>query len=284
MYNINKVPLSKTQMGIYVENIAFPESTLYNIPLLGKLGEDISVERLKYAITKAGQAHPGLNTRIYMDENGEVLQQISDDTCIVDVIEMSDAEFAQRKERLVRPFALLGGKLYRFEIYITPSGNYWFQDIHHIIFDGAGLGILSGDIRRAYNGEEIETESYTGIDIALDEMQARQGEEYARAREYYGCLLNECEADVLPVRDVFDKTPRQGWLSHKFRMDEAAFKSFRKEEGISTTAFFTGVMGFLTAKYNYRDDSVIATIYNGRKTERTKNTLSMLVKTLPFVT
>ena len=67
MHNTNKAPLSKTQMGIYVENIAFPESTLYNIPLLGKLGEDISVERLKYAITKAGQAHPGLNTRIYMD-------------------------------------------------------------------------------------------------------------------------------------------------------------------------------------------------------------------------
>ena len=284
MYNTNKAPLSKTQMGIYIETMAFPESTLYNIPLLGKLEEGISVERLKYAITKAGQAHPGLNTRICMDENGQVLQQVSDDVCIVDVIEMSDAEFAQRKERLVRSFDLLGGKLYRFEIYITPSGNYWFQDIHHIIFDGAGFGILSRDIRRAYDGEEIDEESCTGIDIALDEMQARQREEYIRAREYYACLLNECETDSLPVRDVFDKTPRQGWLRHKFQMDEAAFKAFRREAGISTTAFFTGVMGFLTAKYNYRDDSVIATIYNGRKTEKTENTLSMLVKTLPFVT
>ena len=284
MYNTNKAPLSQTQMGIYAENIAFPESTQYNIPLLGKLGEDISVERLKYAITKAGQAHPGLNTRIYMDENGQVLQQVSDDICIVDVIEMSDAEFAQRREKLVRPFNLMGERLYRFEIYTTPSGNYWFQDIHHIIFDGGGLSILSRDIRRAYDGEEIETESHTGIDVALDEMQARQREEYIRAREYYGCLLNECETDSLPVRDVFDKTPRQGWLSHKFQMDEAAFKAFRREAGVSTTAFFTGVMGFLTAKYNYRDDSVIATVYNGRKTEKTKNTLSMLVKTLPFVT
>jgi len=76
MYNRNKAPLSKTQMGIYAESMAFSESTLYNIPLLCKLGEDISIERLKDAIAKAGQAHPGLNTRIYMDENGEVLQQM----------------------------------------------------------------------------------------------------------------------------------------------------------------------------------------------------------------
>ena len=250
MHNTNKAPLSKTQMGIYVDNLASPESTLYNIPLLGKLGKDICVERLKYALTKAGQAHPGLNTRIYLDENGEVLQQISDDICIVDVIEMSDAEFAQRKESLVRPFELLGGKLYRFEIYITPSGNYWFQDIHHIICDGFSLGILSSDIRRAYDGEENDTERHTSIDIALEEMQARQHEEYMRAREYYACLLNECETDSLPVRDAFDKTPRQGWLKHKFQVDEAVFKAFRREAGISTTAFFTGVMGFLTAKYN----------------------------------
>lgn len=122
MYNRRKAPLSKTQMGIYAESMAFPESTLYNVPLLGKLGEHISVERLKNAIAKAAHAHPGLNTRIMMDESGEVLQQISDDGCRVDVIEMSDAEFAQRKETLVRPFDLMGGPLYRFEIYMTPLG------------------------------------------------------------------------------------------------------------------------------------------------------------------
>lgn len=150
--------------------------------------------------------------------------------------------------------------------------------------DGSGLNILSRDIRRAYDGEEIDAESYTGVDVALDEMQARQSEEYIRAREYYGRLLGECETDSLPTRDVFDKTPRQGWLTHKFRIDEKTFKAFRREAGVSTTAFFTGVMGFLAAKYNYRENSVIATIYNGQKSDKTQNTLSMLVKTLPFVT
>lgn len=42
-------------------------------------------------------------------------------------------------------------------------------------------------------------------------------------------------------------------------------------------------MGFLVAKYNYRDDSVIATVYDGRRLPESRGVFSMLVKTLPFV-
>ena len=264
-------PLSKTQIGVYMDGMAVPESTLYNIPLLGKLGVEIDVDRLKDAICKAVKAHPGLNTRIFFDENGNVMQQICEDECCVDVVELSDEQFAAKKEQLVRPFNLLNSRLYRFEIYKTPLGNYFFQDIHHIIFDGMGLGILAKDIRKAYDGEPLRPETYTGIDVALDEMCLRESEAYTSAREYYGRLLDGRDAECLPVRDVYENEPRQGWITHEFSVDEAVFKALRKE-GVSTTAFFTSVMGFLMAKYNYRSDSVIATIYNGRKNEKTDST------------
>ena len=108
MYTTQKAPLSKTQLGIYVESMSFQESTLYNLPFLGVLGADICIERLKDAIEKACLAHPGLNVRIFMDENGEIMQQISQDTFQVDVIELSDDAFAQQKDKLVRPFDLPG--------------------------------------------------------------------------------------------------------------------------------------------------------------------------------
>ena len=103
MYNTNKAPLSKTQLGIYVECTSFPESTLYNIPFLGRLGESICIEKLKKAIEKTVQAHPYLNVRLFLDENGNVMQQITGDDCSVEIIKLSDEEFAQRKEMLVRP-------------------------------------------------------------------------------------------------------------------------------------------------------------------------------------
>ena len=275
--------LSRTQSGIYIECMNNPESTLYNLPFLGKLGGDIDVERLKVAIEKTIKAHPCLDTVLYTNDSGEVMQRISEGICGVEVTELSDAEFENLRDNLVRPFDINGGKLCRFEIYITPTAKYLFEDLHHIISDGTSMMILSADVRRAYDGEELEIEEYTGIDIALDEAALAGSEEYNRAEEFYANLLDGREGDCLPVRDVYDDTPKQGWLSYEFEIDKDKFKALRNEIKVSTTAYFTGVMGFITAKYNYRDDSVIATIYNGRRTEEKKNVVSMLVKTMPFV-
>jgi hypothetical protein len=65
---------------------------------------------------------------------------------------MSDAEFEKTRKNLVRPFKIDGGELARFEIYITTSARYFFEDIHHIIVDGTSLAILEDSIRRAYDG------------------------------------------------------------------------------------------------------------------------------------
>lgn len=284
MYQAKKVPLSKTQMGIYAECMSFQDSTLYNLPFLGTLGKDICVTRLKKAIKTAWQAHPGLNVRIGSDENGQITQQLSSEGCRIDMIELSDAAFAQQRAHLVRPFDLLGGPLYRFEIYLTPSGNYYFQDIHHIVFDGSSHEIFARDIRCAYDGNTPEKESWSSMDVALEDLRAEKSDAFRSAEAYYAGLLDGRECECLPVRDTFEKVPAQGWLSRQFRLDGDVFRALRKDAGVSTTAFFTSVMGFLIAKYNYRTDSVIATIYNGRLDVRTKNTIGMLVKTLPFVT
>lgn len=281
---LEKSPLSRTQMGVFTENMSFQESTLYNIPFLGKLPEDVCIEQLKKSIRKAFAAHPGLNVRIFMDENGEITQQVSKEDCHIEVIETTDEEFERLKNRLVRPFDLVKEALYRFEIYITSSAAYFFQDIHHIIFDGVSVGILSRDIGRAYGGEDPESEKWTVLDVALEEEKNRVGEELLSAKEYYSKLLGGLDCECLPVRDTFGKEPCQKWLNGEFKLNKKAFSILRSEAGISTAAFFTSVMGFLAAKYNYRNDSVITTVYTGRKDERAANTIGMLVKTLPFVT
>lgn len=284
MSNVREAVLTKTQSGIYIECVNNPESTLYNLPFLGKLGDDIDADRLKVAIEKTIKAHPCLNTVIYTNDSGEVMQKIAEDSIAVEVFEMTDEEFEKAREKLVRPFDINGGKLCRFEIYITPSARYMFEDIHHIIFDGTSWGILAADMRRAYDGENLEIEEYTGIDVAVDEAVLIGSDKYNSAKAFYEKLLDGCEGDCLPVRDVYDDTPKQGWLLHEFEIDKDKFKALRSEIKISTTAYFTAVMGFIIAKYNYKDNSVIATIYNGRLTEEKQNVVSMLVKTMPYVT
>lgn len=284
MKNKTSAPLTKTQMGIYVECLNNPDSTLYNLPFLARLGEEIDTHRLVMAVNKLIEAHPCLNTTLYVDEKGEVIQKISDKKCEVCVFTLSDEEFQQTRKNLVRPFKMLDGELSRFELYITPTARYFFEDIHHIIMDGTSHHLLASDLKKAYDGEVLDEEEYTAIDLALDEISQTQTEEYTKAKAFYKELLEgRDEVDCLPARDVFEDTPKQDWLSFEFELDKACFKAFRDKIKISTTAFFTAVMGFVIGKYNYKDESVISTIYNGRRTPEKRNVISMLVKTLPFV-
>ena len=57
---------------------------------------------------------------------------------------------------------------------------------------------------------------------------------------------------------------------------------FCKAHAVSHNAFFNAAMGFVLAEYNYRDDAVFATIYNGRNDSRLSRSITMLVKTLPI--
>lgn len=283
MSDRTKAPLSRTQSGIYVECMQNPDSTTYNIPFLAKLGQDIDTARLKAAIRKVVEAHPCLETVIRVQEDGTVIQCVEKGAFQVKEYHLTDEEFEAVRSKLVRPFALNGDPLCRYELYMTPSARYLFEDIHHIIMDGTSHGFLSEDMRKAYEGELLQQEGYTGIDVALDEAALHGSQEYLAAKEFFSGLLDGSDTDCLPMPDRFEEVPEQGWLSYRFSLDADRFKVFRKEKGISTTSYFTGVMGFLTARYNYRDDSVIATVYDGRRTEEKKNVISMLVKTLPFV-
>lgn len=280
-----KAPLSKTQAGIYVECMENPDSTMYNLPFLAKIGATIEIDRLKAAIKKVIEVHPCLETVLYTDENGNVVQQIKKGSFELREYHMTDEEFVKTKETLVRPFILNGGSLCRYEIYHTPSAKYLFQDIHHIITDWTALEmILAVDMRKAYDGEVLEEESYTGLDVAVDEAALYGSEEYQKAKAFFAQMLEDCDMDCLPTPDRFEDVPQQRDLKYRFSLDAQKFKELRKEIGISTTAYFTNVMGFLTARYQYREDSIISTVYNGRRTEKKKNVVSMLVKTLPFVT
>ena len=78
MKNINSAPLTKTQLGIYIECLNNPESTLYNLPFIAKLGEGIDTDRLETALIKLLEAHPCLNTVLCNSETGEVIQKIGE--------------------------------------------------------------------------------------------------------------------------------------------------------------------------------------------------------------
>ena len=270
-------PLTNTQEGIFIECTANMGSTIYNIPYLLRLDKKVDLDRLAAAIDSTIEAHPYLKTRLFMDENGDVLQKRDDQlSCKTQIIN------GMNKETLVRPYMLFNEQLFRFEIYRTCDGNYLFLDIHHIIADGTSLGIILNDINRAYSGEILETEKYTSYDLALDNRDALRSDAYKNAENYYKSVFEKAGGSISFYPDKSGQTPTaETYHREVTEISVQQVKDFCKKHGITENVFFISAFGLTLAKYNFREDSVFTTIYHGRNDSRLSETVGMLVKTLP---
>ena len=275
---LDEYPLTKTQEGIFIESIAKPGSTNYNIPLLFKIDKSIDLKKLQESVIKTLKAHDYLLLTLAMDDNGNIKALRKESEPKVELIKADELY----TNTLVRPFEIVGGVLYRAEIYETKKDNYLFLDFHHIICDGTSENIILNDINRAYAGEEIEKETFSGFELALEEKDKRESKQYDAAKEYYSSLLKDAEDGYLPKKDLKTKEESKLHVNDIYAsLDVKQMKDFASKNGLTLNAITNFVFGFALSKFVYKQDALFVTIYNGRNSSKTMNTVSMMVKTLP---
>lgn len=277
-------PLTQTQMGIFVECAAHPDTTIYNIPILLKLSDHIDADRFVQAVQAAVNAHPYVKMRLMMNDDGDIRARRLDADESFEVIRIDAGHLDEVKDQLVEPFHILGGSLIRAKL-IQAEQLYFFIEMHHIISDGTSLQIFLNDISKAYQGETLEIERFTGFENALSEEKARKGEVYQQAKAYYTGLFDGCDAECMPISDIREKLSAQTDQITTFGEAVCAddVKKFCVSHGLTMNAFFTTAFGILISKFCRKDDAIFTTIYNGRSDSRLQNTVSMLVKTYPVI-
>ena len=137
--------------------------------------------KVRETLERVVNAHPYMKTRFAVKDNDIVQLRNDDEPVAVNLYDIDyepDSQFFQQR---VRPFNLLEDRLYRLEVYRSPSSVYLFMDVHHTIFDGLSTSVFLSDFRKAYRGEELETERYSSFEHSLDEQQQIQGEQYGQA-------------------------------------------------------------------------------------------------------
>lgn len=272
-------PITQTQNGIFVECAANPDSTIYNIPYLFKLSDKVDTDRLKTAVENTINAHPYLKTKLFINDNSDIRALRNDeDAPMVDIVECSQLPDASQ---LVLPYKILDSNLYRAKIFRTADSNYLFLDFHHIICDGTSEAVIIEDINGFYEGKAVETESYTGFEAALDEEKSRKTDAYTKAKEYYDSIFSGCDSDFLPAKDKNEPLPSVGKCEIESDLSVESVKEYCDKNNITLNAFFNGVFGLVLSKYNYKDEALYTTIYNGRSDSRLSRSVTMLVKTLP---
>ena len=269
-------PLTKTQEGVLVECMTHPDSVVYNIPFLFKLNSSVDLDKLENAVRAAFNAHPYIKLTIRNDDDGDFRCERHDEDDVV--IERVNTKI--NMNNLVKPFKLFGNPLYRISL-IDVDAKYLFMDVHHIVADGESMAVIIDDINAAYSGEVLTAERYTGFDIALDEQDLRQSDEYTKAKEYYSRLLEGLEPDHLPLPDRKEDISVCSRVNVISEIDHETVLSFCSKNNISENILFNGAFGYLLSCYNDREDALYTTLYDGRNDSRLINTVDMLVKTLP---
>ena len=276
---LSDYPITQTQSGIFVECMSMPDSTVYNIPVIAKIGEKVDVQRLSRAIKEAVDAHCYVKTKLITDSSGNI-RASRNDTAEAEVA-VIECEKLPDVKSLIRPHKLLGESLYRIEIYVTKDGNYLLMDFHHIICDGTSEAILLRDISRAYSGEKLEKEKFSGYEAALEEGKMRNSGHYEKSCEYWKKLLTGCENECLPKKEP-EEAGGAGSVSVLSDNLEVV-RRFCEKNKFSMNAFFNAAFSFTLSRFSGNEYPVYSTVYNGRNDSRLSDSVTMLVRTIPVV-
>ena len=272
-------PLSHAQTGVYFECMKNPTSTLYNIPMRARMPLSISDEALREAVTKVVNNHPELFVHFQTNDTG--VEQIIDKNVELKVesLEKKESELEAYRAEFVRPFNLSKDLLCRFSIVRTEQALYLYCDIHHLVCDGASYDVFFNELCTLLDGGTIDTEMYSYAQFVADEQTAKDGEEYAAAKEFFHSQLAQVEGATEVAADLTN--PKDGEIGQVYApMDIKAAETLAQNAQVTPAGATLAAVFYTLARFANADDLCITTISNGRSNLKMANTMGMMVNTL----
>ena len=276
----SNIPLSYAQMGVYVDCMKQPTSTVYNIPAAIRFPKGTDVQLFSKSVETIIKAHPQFH--VHFDSQGGDIIQILDanQPVVIAQSELSKAEIEKYMVEFVKPFNLRQGPLYRMEIVTTEEYVYLLADVHHLIFDGASFDLFLDQLCDLMNGKKIEAESFTYADFVAAQKAAENSEEYAEARDFFQERLSKIEG-VTEVPADLTNPLEQGVVETLYcplNFDE--IDSFCRQRNISPAHHILAATFYALSRFANNEQLCITTISNGRSDLRISNTVGMFVNTL----
>ena len=278
--DMSNIPLSYAQMGVYVECMKKPESTLYNIPSLIRFPKDTDTTLLAQAVETVIKAHPQM--RAHFGSAGTEIIQIVDFEQPIEVVQSqrSEAEMEQYKREFVKPYNLRQGPLYRMEIVTTEQWVYLLHDVHHLVFDGGSFDLFMNQLCDLMDGKEIEAEAYSYADFVASEKAAESSAEHAAAKDFFQERLGNVEG-VTEIPSDLTNPKEQGIIETVIsRLDFDAVERFCRQHNLSPAHLTLAATFYALSRFTNNEQLCITTLSNGRSDLRISNTIGMFVNTL----
>jgi non-ribosomal peptide synthetase component F/acyl carrier protein len=189
-------PLSPAQQRLLFIQLAWGNSTAYNLPMVYRLRGPLAVARLEYTLNELIGRHESLRTSFFTMQ-GHSYQKIHPKASMRATVEVhhagDEASEASIIAGFVRPFNLAKAPLFRVGLIRKSEQDHVLMlDAHHIISDGHSSDLLLQEMLAIYHGNLPARPVYQYRDFS--EAQRRQTHAYAAAAAYW----HEQLSGVLP--------------------------------------------------------------------------------------
>ncbi|MCR5772431.1 MAG: amino acid adenylation domain-containing protein, partial [Butyrivibrio sp.] len=281
----DRYPLTKTQLGIYLEGITGGSKETYTTQYMMEAEAGVDENRLIEAVNKLFDAHPALKYKIQCGEdNLPYMVMVPDEKIEVPVFEGSSdgrIDFANSYMPVVK---ILDNLLFNFAVYKTEKCCYLLLKSHLIASDGTSLSLLISDLNRALKGDELVGEDCFIQQVGMYEKALIDSGAHDKAAEYYKNLFAKMDGLDSLMGDL--NKPLTPGVSKNFRyepktLNTETVKEFCNRYQITESSFFMGAMAILLGKYLYSDHVSFSTVYSGRSLPAMNNTIGTLIKRIP---
>ena len=277
------VPLSNAQIGVYVDCVNNPDSTIYNLPMKAALPLSFDTEQLADVVKDIIKSHPALS--VHFESNGVDTVQVTDPQQKVEIpfTEMSEDELSAYKYAFVKPFNLEQGPVYRVEIVKTGKSLYLLTDFHHLVADGGSYDLFYRQLCSALDGNPVDVEDLSFADYVRAEKEAVGGDYYAAAQAFFAKRLDGVESMTELLPDLPNPSD-QGTVSEVTSpLDFEAVNAFCRQRatyGITPAHLILSGVFYTLSRFANSDRLCLTTVSNGRSNVLIADTLGMFVNTL----
>lgn len=284
-------PVTSAQKRLFIFQQINIDSSAYNIPAYMVLNGKLDSGKLQEAAIKMVERHESLRTSFHTMK-GETVQQIHDTVDFaVDYSPhaepVAEADIPAEIERFVQPFDLSRAPLIRARLMrIGPDRYLFLVDMHHIITDGASMGVFFREFTQLYSRQTLEPLQLRYRDYShwQNRVMAPGSPRYRQLQDFW---VKHLDGKPKPLDLPLD-FPRPAQLDYKgehyrFSLAEehrAALEKLAAENDSTVFIVLLAVTNIWLAKLTGREDIVVGTPVEGRPHADLTQIIGMFVNTL----
>ncbi len=278
-----RAPLSHGQSRMWFFERLLPGTHLYHITLPIELRGPLDVARLRAAVRRIVERHPGLRT-VFGEADGIAWQRVEAEVAATFDVEdvESEALVARAQAEAARPFDLGAAPLWRIMLArLGAEHHVLVWTFHHLISDGWSLGLLVEELAGLYAAPSAVSEAARAfVDFARAEAEGEPAD-----LGWWLDALHEAPPFALPTdhprpaQQRFEGAEVRRRTAPEFR---TRLTALARREG--TTLFTVVLAGFQMLLYRYTgvEDGIIGMTMAGRRWAAAQSVVGPFVNTVPI--